>query len=38
MKHLSPLSYTAIGSAVIAITSCIVENNLTCDIQAVDER
>ena len=29
---------TATGSAVIAITSCVVENYLTCDIQAVDER
>ena len=28
---------TATESAVIVITSCVVENYLTCDIQAVDE-
>ena len=27
----------ATGSAVIMITSCVVENSLTCDIQAVDK-
>ena len=28
----------ATGSAVIMITSCVVENSLACDIQALDER
>ena len=28
----------ATGSVVIMITSCVIENFLTCDIQAVDER
>ena len=28
----------ATGSAVIMITGCVVENSLTCDIQALDER
>jgi len=32
------LLFTAIESVVIMITSCVVENYLTCDIQTVDER
>ena len=37
VNYITTLS-TAIGNAVLVITSCVVENYLTCDIQAVDKR